>query len=250
MRDVTLGRYYEEEGRLHALDPRTKLFSLLLYIISLFVFDSWIGFGLTFLYFLLIVKLSGIPFKYIIKGLKSVFFIIILASILNAVFGKGDWTKTFFVVWRMVAAVMASNILTLTTKPRSISDGLEKALSFLNFFHFPVHDTATIISLSFRFIPILSEEAGRIMDAQRSRGAKMGEGRLVDKAKAIMPIVIPLFISAFRRSDELSMAMDSRLYGSGERTVWRPLEYGKGDKWAYIISVLLLLSIIVLRVLP
>ena len=195
----------------------------------------------------MIVILSGIPFRLIIKGLKSVFTIIIIASLLNVLLEKGNMQKTMFVVWRMMASVMISNILALTTRPREISDGLEKALSFLSVFHFPVHDMAMIISLSFRFIPILSEEAGRIMDAQRSRGAKMGKGNLVEKAKAIMPIVVPLFISAFRRSDELSLAMDSRLYGSGKRSVWRPLEYKRIDYAGYVFALLVLALSITLR---
>ena len=247
IRDVTLGRYKEGEGVLYELDPRTKLFGLLLYIISLFLFKTWLGFALTLIFFLIMRYLSHISFSYMIKGLKSVFFIILFATLLNFFLGKGSLEKTIFTLWRMVGAVMASNLLTLTTRPREISDALEKGLSFLSIIHFPVYETATIISLAFRFIPILSEEAGRIMDAQKSRGSKIGEGSIKEKAKSVMPLIIPLFISAFRRSDELALAMDSRLYGTGHRSVWKKLKYGPLDKYGYTLSILLLTLIVVER---
>ncbi|MGN1189230.1 MAG: energy-coupling factor transporter transmembrane component T family protein [Candidatus Ornithospirochaeta sp.] len=247
IRDVTLGRYKEGKGVLYELDPRTKLMGLLLYIVSLFVFKTWVGFALTFVFFLVLRYLSHIKFSYMVKGLKSVFFIILFATILNFFLGDRNWIKTIFTLWRMVGAVMASNILTLTTRPREISDALEKGLSFLSVIHFPVHETATIISLAFRFIPILTEEAGRIMDAQKSRGSRIGEGNLKEKASSVLPLLIPLFISAFRRADELAMAMDSRLYGSGNRSVWKKLEYSKIDAMGYILSILILSLVIVER---
>ena len=182
-----------------------------------------------------------------VKGLKPVFFIILFATLINIILGKSDWVKTVFTLWRMIGAVFASNLLTLTTRPREISDALEKGLSFLSVLHFPVHEMATIISLAFRFIPILSDEAGRVMDAQKSRGSRIGEGNIIEKAKSIMPIIIPLFVSAFRRSDELALAMDSRLYGSGKRSVWKKMEYGVYDKYGYIVSVLFLSLMIVDR---
>ena len=247
IRDVTLGRYIEGEGILYELDPRTKLMGLLLYIVSLFLFKSWLGFLITILYFLILRKLSNVSFIYMVKGLKPVFFFILFATLLNIIIGKSDWVKTVFTLWRMIGAVFASNLLTLTTRPREISDGLEKGLSFLSVLHFPVHEMATIISLAFRFIPILSDEAGRIMDAQKSRGSRIGEGNIIEKAKSIMPIIIPLFVSAFRRSDELALAMDSRLYGSGKRSVWKKMEYGVYDKYGYIVSILFLSLMIVDR---
>ena len=247
IRDVTLGRFLEGDGVLYKLDPRTKLMGLLLYIVSLFVFKTWLGFTLTLVFFLVLRKLSKISFRYMLKGLKPVFFIILFATILNVILGQSDWTKTLFTLWRMIGAVFASNLLTLTTRPREISDGLEKGLSFLSVLHFPVHEMATIISLAFRFIPILSDEAGRIMDAQKSRGSRIGEGNIIEKAKSIMPIIIPLFVSAFRRSDELALAMDSRLYGSGKRSVWKKMEYGVYDKYGYIVSILFLSLMIVDR---
>ena len=247
IRDVTLGRFLEGDGVLYKLDPRTKIMGLLLYIVSLFVFKTWLGFALTLLFFLVLRKLSKISFRYMLKGLKPVFFIILFATILNVILGQSDWTKTLFTLWRMIGAVFASNLLTLTTRPREISDGLEKGLSFLSALHFPVHEMATIISLAFRFIPILSDEAGRVMDAQKSRGSRIGEGNIIEKAKSIMPIIIPLFVSAFRRSDELALAMDSRLYGSGKRSVWKKMEYGVYDKYGYIVSILFLSLMVVDR---
>ena len=247
IRDVTLGRFLEGDGVLYKLDPRTKLMGLLLYIVSLFVFKTWLGFVLTIVFFLLLRILSKISFNYMVKGLKPVFFIILFATIFNVILGQSDWVKTLFTLWRMIGAVLASNILTLTTRPREISDALEKGLSFLSVIHFPVHELATIISLAFRFIPILTEEAGRVIDAQKSRGSRIGEGKVVDKAKSIMPIIIPLFISAFRRSDELALAMDSRLYGSGKRSVWKKMEYSKIDIYGYLVSVLMLALMIIDR---
>lgn len=247
IRDVTLGRYKEGDGILYELDPRTKLMGLFLYVISLFVFKTWLGFVLTLAFFLIIRKMSGITFTYMARGLKPVFFIVLFATILNIIIGENNWEKTVFTLWRMIGAVFASNLLTLTTRPREISNALEKGLSFLSVIHFPIHETATIISLAFRFIPILSQEAGRIMDAQKSRGGRVGEGSILDKAKSVMPIVIPLFISAFRRSDDLALAMDSRLYGSGERSIWKKLRYGKYDKYGYSISILVLILTIVDR---
>ena len=247
IRDVTLGRFLEGDGVLYKLDPRTKLMGLLLYIVSLFVFKTWLGFVLTIVFFLLLRILSKISFNYMVKVLKPVFFIILFATIFNVILGQSDWVKTLFTLWRMIGAVLASNILTLTTRPREISDALEKGLSFLSVIHFPVHELATIISLAFRFIPILTEEAGRVIDAQKSRGSRIGEGKISDKAKSVMPIIIPLFISAFRRSDELALAMDSRLYGSGKRSVWKKMEYGVYDKYGYIVSVLFLSLMIIDR---
>lgn len=247
IRDVTLGRFLEGDGVLYKLDPRTKLMGLLLYIVSLFVFKTWLGFVLTIVFFLLLRILSKISFNYMVKGLKPVFFIILFATIFNVILGQSDWVKTLFTLWRMIGAVLASNILTLTTRPREISDALEKGLSFLSVIHFPVHELATIISLAFRFIPILTEEAGRVIDAQKSRGSRIGEGKISDKAKSVMPIIIPLFISAFRRSDELALAMDSRLYGSGKRSVWKKMEYSELDFYGYLISVLILVLMVVDR---
>lgn len=250
LKDVTLGRYYRVESIIHSLDPRVKLFSLLIYIVSLFLFTSWTALLLTLVSLFLVVKASKVPFRYMVKGLRSIAFIVIFAALLSAMLGKGGWVKTIFTTYRMIALVFASNLLTLTTKPREISDGLEKAMGWLSVFHFPVHDTATIISLSFRFIPILSEEANRIIDAQKSRGARIGEGRLKERIKSLLPITVPLFVSAFRRADELSLAMDSRLYGSGIRKPWKSLRYRMCDYYAYGASLLLLVLTIILRYVP
>ena len=156
IRDVTLGRFLEGDGVLYKLDPRTKLMGLLLYIVSLFVFKTWLGFVLTIVFFLLLRILSKISFNYMVKGLKPVFFIILFATIFNVILGQSDWVKTLFTLWRMIGAVLASNILTLTTRPREISDALEKGLSFLSVIHFPVHELATIMSLAFTLLISLS----------------------------------------------------------------------------------------------
>ena len=173
-KSITLGRYYPGESPIHRLDPRTKLFFLLIFIISLFLFSSWTGFAFSVLALAIVIASSRVPLSYMVRGLRSVVFIILFAAVLNAVLGKGGWTKTLFTTYRMIAIILSSNVLTLTTRPREISDALEKSLSFLSVIGFPVHEMATIISLAFTFIPILSDEAGRIMDAQKSRGARIG----------------------------------------------------------------------------
>ena len=247
LKDVTLGRYYGTKSPLHGLDPRTKLFGLLLYIVSVFLYTSWTGLIFSVLVFSFLIALSRVPFSYMVKGLRSIVFIVVLAAVLNALLGKGGIKGTVFSTVRIVSIVLASNVLTLTTRPREISSGLEKSLGFLAYFKIPVEDIATVISLALRFIPILSDEAGRILDAQKSRGARLGEGKLKEKARAVLPVVVPLFISAFRRSDELARAMDSRLYGNGKRRNWKSLKYGRNDVLGYIFSLLVLAFSILLR---
>ncbi|MGN1164726.1 MAG: energy-coupling factor transporter transmembrane component T family protein [Candidatus Ornithospirochaeta sp.] len=247
LKDVTLGRYYSTVSILHALDPRTKLFGLLVYIVSVFLYDSWSGLAFSVSVLSLFIVLSRVPLSYMVKGLRSVVFIVVLASVLNFLLGKGGIRGTVFSTVRIVSVVLASNVLTLTTRPREISSGIEKSLSFLSFFKVPVEDIATIISLALRFIPILSDEAGRILDSQKSRGARLGEGSVREKARAVLPVVVPLFISAFRRSDELSRAMDSRLYGTGKRRSWKRLEYSSSDVYGYVASLSVLVISIILR---
>ena len=248
LKDVTLGRYYPVRGCLHELDPRTKLLFLLMFIISVFISSNPIILGLTAVVLLSVIAVSRVPLSYIFKGLRFVFTIIVFTTLLNVFLLKGSWASTLRSLYRMVAVVLASNMLTLTTRPRDISWGVEKSLSFLSPLGVPVHDIATIVSLAFRFIPILTDEAKRIMDAQKSRGAHLGEGNLREKARGIMPVIIPLFISAFRRSDELSDAMDSRLYGTGRRTEWKMIEFRRRDMSIMLLSVLYLGIVIALKV--
>ena len=188
-------------------------------------------------------KVFSLPFPSVLEAISSFSSILERAEV-NSDRATGKLRYTWA---RITEGKEKRNFIGFSTRPREISDGLEKGLSFLGAIHFPLHETATIISLSFRFIPILTEEAGRIMDAQKSRGAKIGEGNIIEKAKSVMPLIIPLFISAFRRSDELALAMDSRLYGSGKRSVWKKLEYGVYDKYGYIFAILLLILTIVDR---
>ena len=248
LKDVTLGRYYPVRGCLHELDPRTKLLFLLMFIISVFISPNPIILGLTAAVLLSVIAVSRVPLSYIFKGLRFVFTIIVFTTLLNVFLLRGSWASTLRSLYRMVAVVLASNMLTLTTRPRDISWGVEKSLSFLSPLGVPVHDIATIVSLAFRFIPILTDEAKRIMDAQKSRGAHLGEGNLREKARGIMPVIIPLFISAFRRSDELSEAMDSRLYGTGRRTEWKMIEFRRRDMFIMLLSVLYLGIVIALKV--
>lgn len=248
LKDVTLGRYYPIKGCLHNLDPRTKLLFLLLFIISVFISPNPVVLAFTTVVLAIVIAVSKVPLSYIFKGLRFVFTIMVFTTLLNVFLLKGSWASTFRSLYRMVAIVLASNMLTLTTRPKDISWGVEKSLSFLSPIGVPVHDIATIVSLAFRFIPILTDEAKRIMDAQKSRGAHLGEGNLREKARGIMPVIIPLFISAFRRSDELSEAMDSRLYGTGRRTEWKVMEFGRIDMLLCILSFVYLGVAIALKV--
>ena len=248
LKDVTLGRYYPIKGCLHDLDPRTKLLFLLLFIISLFISPDPIILAFTAVVLIAIIAVSKVPVSYIFKGLRFVFTIIVFTTLLSVLLLKGSWEATLRSLYRMVAIVLASNMLTLTTRAKDISWGVEKSLSFLSPLGVPVHDIATIVSLAFRFIPILTDEAKRIMDAQKSRGAHLGEGNLREKARGMMPVLIPLFISAFRRSDELSEAMDSRLYGTGRRTEWKIMEFRRRDLVLMILSLAYLLAVIALKV--
>lgn len=244
LKDVTLGRYYPARGPLHGIDPRVKLLFLLLFIVSVFLSSSPVVLGFTALVLLVLIIASGVPLSYMFRGLKPVFIIIAMTTILNVFLFRGSPEGTFKALYRMVAVVLSSNMLTLTTRPKELSWGVEKSLSFLSPLGIPVHDIATIVSLAFRFIPVLSDEAMRIMDAQKSRGAHMGEGRLRDRARGIMPVVIPLFVSAFRRSDELSDAMDSRLYGMGRRTEWKARRFSGRDA-AFLMLELLYIGIVI-----
>ena len=248
LKDVTLGRYYPVRGCIHELDPRTKLLFLLMFIISVFISPDPMVLGLTAVVLVSVIAVSRVPLSFIFRGLRFVFTIMVFMTLLNVLLLKGSWTSTFRGLYRMVSIVLASNMLTLTTKPGDISWGVEKSLSFLSPIGVPVHDIATIVSLTFRFIPILSDEAKRIMDAQKSRGAHIGEGKLRDKARGIMPVIIPLFISAFRRSDELSDAMDSRLYGTGRRTEWKIHELRRRDIILMVLSVIYLGVVVFLKV--
>lgn len=255
IRDITIGQYYQTKSVLHSLDPRVKLLGTLIFIISLFLgMNIWVYLVATLALLSLIIA-SNVPFKFIVRGLKAILILIMISALFNLFLTPGTvilkvWKITItdrglqtaiFMVIRLVYLIMGSSLMTLTTTPNNLTDGLEKGLSFLKYIKVPVHEIAMMMSIALRFIPILIDETDKIMRAQQARGADFESGNFIKRAKAMVPILVPLFISAFRRADDLAMAMEARCYhGSKGRTKMKPLKYGKNDYLAYIILFLYL----------
>ena len=255
IRDITLGQYYPTDSVLHRLDPRVKLFGTLLFIVSLFLFDSFVGYIAAAVFLASMILISKVPFGFMTKGLKAVVILLVLTAALNIFMTPGEviwqWravqiTKeglrvAGFMVIRLIFLIIGSSIMTLTTTPSNLTDGLEKGLGFLKFFKLPVHEVAMMMSIALSFIPILLTETDRIMKAQQARGADFESGNIIKRAKSMVPILVPLFVSAFRRANELSMAMEARCYRGGEgRTKMKPLKYKARDYIAYIILLVYL----------
>lgn len=264
MRDVAFGQYYPAESFVHKCDPRTKLLFLIVYIVAIFLAKNFYALGLCAALFLVFAIVSRVPFKSLLRSVRAVLFLLIFMSVLNLFFHSGDtvlfkWkfiviTKeaiyyTVFLAVRIFLLVLASSLLTLTTTPVSLADGIESLLSPLKLIRFPVHELALIMSIALRFIPILTDETGRIMNAQKARGTDFETGGLVKRVKAIIPILIPLLISAFRRADELGDAMDARCYaGSKVRTKYKKLTFTLRDLVAFLFGAGLLAGVILLRI--
>lgn len=252
LRDITLGQYYPAKSIIHQLDPRVKLVTTILYIISLFVAKGIAGYAVATVFLVMVVKMSKVPFRYITKGLKAVIMILMITVIFNLFMVNGEvelWRFGFlritdkglrtavFMAIRLIYLIIGSSIMTLTTTPNDLTDGLEKLLGPLKKVRVPVHEIAMIMSIALRFIPILLEETDKIMKAQTARGADFESGNLIQKAKAMVPLLVPLFISAFRRANDLAMAMEARCYHGGDgRTKMKPLHYESRDKMAYGVS--------------
>lgn len=248
LRDITLGQYYQAESIIHKLDPRVKLMGTLLYIVSLFLFENFAGYALALLFLIVIIKISNVPLKFIVKGMKAIVFLLMITVLFNLFLTPGDalvtfWRFTitkqglqtaFFMALRLCFLILGSSIMTLTTTPNNLTDGMEKGLGFLKVFKVPVHEVSMMMSIALRFIPILMEETDKIMKAQIARGADFESGSIIKRAKALVPLLVPLFISAFRRANDLAMAMEARCYRGGEgRTKMKPLIYQKRDMIAY-----------------
>ena len=252
LREITLGQYYPADSVIHKLDPRVKLVATILFIISLFVFGSVPGYVIATIFLGGVILLSKVPFKFIIKGLKAIFILMLFTVAFNLFLTPGRplvkvWKLTItyeglkiacFMAVRLIYLVIGSSVMTLTTTPNNLTDGMEKGLRFLKKIHVPVHEIAMMMSIALRFIPILMEETDKIMKAQMARGADFESGGLIKKAKSLIPILVPLFISAFRRANDLAMAMEARGYHGGEgRTKMHPLEYKKRDYLAYLVLI-------------
>lgn len=253
LRDITLGQYYATESVIHRLDPRVKLTGTILYIISLFCFRNAWGYVMAGLFLALVIRLSKVPFRFMVKGMKSILFLLSITVLFNLFLTPGEVLVAFWklkitkegltlaltMAVRLTLLIIGSSVMTLTTTPNNLTDGMEKMMSPLKIFKVPVHEVAMMMSIALRFIPILMEETDKIMKAQLARGADFESGNLIRRAKAMVPLLVPLFISAFRRANDLAMAMEARCYRGGEgRTKMKPLIYRKRDLAAYVVIVL------------
>ncbi len=264
LRDITLGQYYPVASVLHRLDPRTKLFGTMVFIISLFVADSIWAYLAATVFLAAAIKISHVPFRFMVRGLKAIIFLLLISVSFNLFLTQGevlfqlwflkvtkDGLKTAgFMGVRLIYLVVGSSVMTLTTTPNELTDGLEKSLGFLKKIGLPVHEVSMMMSIALRFIPILVEETDKIMKAQMARGADFESGNIIQRAKNMIPLLVPLFISAFRRATDLAMAMEARCYRGGEgRTKMKPLHYAKRDGVTYLVYIAYLAVIIVLRIL-
>ncbi|MBR3403186.1 MAG: energy-coupling factor transporter transmembrane protein EcfT [Parasporobacterium sp.] len=261
-RNITLGQYYPVDSVIHRLDPRVKLLGVVVYIAALFIINNIWGFVLLGGVLAVLIGLSHVPLGYMLKGLRPALILIILAVIFNLFSGTGTiiwkwWILTLtyssilraaFFALRLICVILGTGLLTYTTTPTTLTNGLEKVFSHLRFIRFPAHEIAMMMSIALRFIPILAEEVNKITNAQLARGADFETGGFIKKAKGMIPILIPLFVSAFRRAADLATAMEARCYHGGQgRTRLHPLTYQKRDKIAYLLILLFLLAVIALR---
>lgn len=257
--DITLGQYFPGSSAVHRMDPRTKILVTIAYVVILFVASNWAGFVLSGLFLALIVAISGIPVKSVLRGVKPILPLILFTAILNMFFVGGTeiWRWGFLrltvegigmaitMAVRIVLLIMGTSLLTYTTSPIALTDAIEQLLKPLNKIHFPVHEMAMMMTIALRFIPTLIEETDKIMAAQKARGADLESGNLMQRMKALIPILIPLFISAFRRAEELALAMECRCYQGGEgRTRMRQLHYGKLDGYAFLTTAVCVAAVI------
>ena len=262
LKDITLGQFFPGDSFIHRLDPRTKLIMVVVYIVALFLASNWLGYGIVIAFLAVCIKISTIPLKSITRGLKPVMMIVVFTGILNLFFTPGTHEIVnifgFSLTWeaveraaqmilRIMLLITGTFLLTYTTSPIALTDGLESLLSPLKAVKFPVHELSMMMCIALRFIPTLIEETDKIMCAQKARGADFENGSLMDRARALIPILVPLFISAFRRADELATAMECRCYQGGEgRTKRKQLHYTRLDFIAYGVGAVLVLGVILL----
>ena len=253
LKDVTLGQYYQADSPIHKLDPRVKLVGTLLYMISLFIFNNIYCYAIAAVFLITVIILTKVPVWYMLKGLKAVLFIMLFTVVFNIFFTPGEYILEFgifhisregikgavFMIIRLTLLIVSASIMTLTTTPNRLTDGIEKLFRPLKLIKVPVHEMAMMMSIALRFIPILMEEADKIMKAQTARGAKFDSKKFMDRVKSLIPLIVPLFISAFRRASDLALAMEARCYHGGEgRTKMKPLKYKAGDIVSYVILLI------------
>lgn len=265
IRDITLGQYYPEQSVIHRLDARTKILGTLLYIIELFLVNSFAGFGLVILALGVLIGISKVPVRFIFRGLKAVVFIILLTFLLNLFMFDGTvlWHWKFltityegmyrscFMALRLILLIIGTSMLTLTTKPMELTDGLEKLLKPFNRFGLPSHEIALMMSIALRFIPTLLEETDKIMKAQQARGADFESGNLIQRVKNMIPILIPLFVGSFRIAQDLALAMEARCYHGGVgRTRMKEIVFSRRDGVAGVLLAVFLGIVIASRWMP
>ena len=265
IRDITLGQYYPEQSVVHRLDARTKILGTLLYIIEIFLVNSFAGFGLVILALGILIGISKVPVRFIFKGLKAVIFIILLTFVLNLFMFDGTvlWHWKFltityeglyrscFMALRLILLIIGTSMLTLTTKPMELTDGLEKLLKPFNRFGLPSHELALMMSIALRFIPTLLEETDKIMKAQQARGADFESGNLIQRVKNMIPILIPLFVGSFRIAQDLARAMEARCYHGGVgRTRMKEIVFSRRDGVAGVLLAVFLGIVIASRWMP
>ena len=263
IRDITIGQYYPAESVLHRLDPRVKFIGTIVYIVSLFIFDNW-GYILGSAFLIAMILLSKVPLSFMVRGLKAIVVLLIITMLFNVLLTPGEVLWQFGILRvteeglilagkmgiRLIFLILGASLMTLTTTPTKLTDALEKLMRPLKRIRVPVHEIAMMMSIALRFIPILLEETDKIMKAQMARGADFESGNLIKKVKAMVPLLVPLFVSAFRRANDLALAMEARCYHGGEgRTQMKPLRYQRRDGIAYFILGLYLAAAILLRVL-
>lgn len=264
VRDITIGQYYPTGSVIHRMDPRVKLFGTLVFLISVFAYKGIVGLAVVTVFLAMMIKVSGVPFKYMVKGLRAIIILMLITAAFNLFLTPGEavvqvWkitltkegiTAAVRMMIRLTYLVLGTSLMTLTTTPNQLTDGLERALRPLKYLHIPVHEIAMMMSIALRFIPILVEETDKIMKAQMARGANFEEGNVIQRAKAMIPLLVPLFVSAFRRANDLALAMEARCYRGGEgRTKMKPLCYQNIDRIAYLVLILYLALLIALRIL-
>lgn len=264
MRDITLGQFVAGNSVIHKLDPRTKIAMMILYIAMTFLVKRIYFMAIPFAYLVLELILSGISLRYIVNSLKPIRILLIFMFILNLFFTSGEnvwldlgfWKLTgeavlqsCFISIRIILLVAGASMLTLTTSPIALTDGIEKLLAPLKIFRFPAHELAMMMTIALRFVPTLMDESDKIRNAQMSRGADFESGNIFKRVKSMIPILIPLFVSSFRKADELAIAMESRCYHGGEgRTRMKQLKFRKEDLFAILITLLFIASLIVLLI--
>lgn len=264
MRDMTIGQFYNVDSVIHRLDPRVKIVIAFIYVVSLFLDKNPLVFAIAFLTLVFYIKLSKVPFSFIFRGLKALWVIIALTGFMNLLTVKGafvifEWkfiritemgvSAAIYTSLRLAFMIIGSSMMTYTTTPNALTDGLEKMLGWLKHIKVPVHEFAMIMTIALRFVPVLVEELDKIMKAQMARGIDFNEGNVIERLRKLIPILIPLMVSAMKRSNELALAMDARCYHGGDgRTKMKPLEYRRRDAFAYILLFLYLVIVIILAI--